>query len=96
MKLINYLNKAKVYASELARRANVSNTLISQILSQDKDILLSMAIKISRATNGEVRPEDLITEDVIHRKRKEKKFKPIKEKKPRGNSPRKNKKGLDT
>ena len=60
MKLDEFLKKNRIFAPEFAERSNLSVPLIYNVL-KGRDILLSNAYRISRATEGKVKLEDLVS-----------------------------------
>lgn len=72
MKLNEYLDKVGISVSEFSRRAGISVPTMFNILKDNRDLFLSVAVKIERQTKGEVTCSELLPESVIHKKRKKK------------------------
>jgi DNA-binding transcriptional regulator YdaS (Cro superfamily) len=67
MKLREYLNEHGTPISVFARRAGVSEATIHNILDGNKDLYLSVALRIQKATKGQVTCEDLISEEIVQK-----------------------------
>lgn len=68
MFLSDYLEKYGISSAQFSIRASVSNSLIRKILTTSKDIALSVAIRIVRATDYEVGYEELLPKGVLEEK----------------------------
>lgn len=64
MKLKEFLEENRLTMRQFAIKANVTEALISNICNHKKDVFLSVALRISEATGGEVSLPELITEDI--------------------------------
>ena len=63
MKLQEYLDEEDISAAKLARRCKMSSVKMYQILNEEHDMLLSIALRIQKETKGKVKPTDLLTEE---------------------------------
>jgi transcriptional regulator with XRE-family HTH domain len=68
LRLSKYLEKHGISSAQFAIRAHVSNSLIRKILTTTKDISLSVAIRIVKATDSDVDYEELLPEGVLQAK----------------------------
>lgn len=68
MKLIEYLVDIGITPAKFAKKANVSAPTIYNAL-QGKDIFLSIALRIEKATKHKVRCKDLLNPEFLNRKR---------------------------
>lgn len=60
MLLKKYLEKERLTMREFAQKAQVSESLISYICTRTRDIMTSIALRISEATDEEVTIKELI------------------------------------
>ena len=65
MRLHEYLQKNNLTQVDIAKLAEVSPSAISKILRYDSGITLNVAVRISRATKGQVSPEELVNDEVL-------------------------------
>lgn len=68
MKLAKFLENTGVSPYEFAQSCGLAPTVIYKVIKEEKDIFLSVAVRISRSTNWVVRPEELISEKSINKK----------------------------
>jgi DNA-binding transcriptional regulator YdaS (Cro superfamily) len=60
MKLLSYLDIEKDNISSFAKKTKISRSTIHNILREEKDMSLSMALKIEDYTKGKVTCRDLL------------------------------------
>jgi predicted transcriptional regulator len=65
MNLEKYLEEVGISISEFARRIDVSNATIYNILSHKADVRLSTAIRIEDTTKGQVTCRELLSEESL-------------------------------
>lgn len=63
MKLKDWLEENDVTGAWLARKVKISSPKMYEILNEDGDILLSIALRIEKETKGKVKPKDLLDEE---------------------------------
>lgn len=68
MKLIEYLTDIGITPAVFAKKANISAPTIYNVL-KGKDIYLSIALRIEKATKRKVKCRELISESRIKKKR---------------------------
>ena len=68
MDLNEYLESQKPYMndSQFARRIGVSTSLIGHLRKKNRDMSLSIGIKIEKFTRGKVKVEDLVPKELYH------------------------------
>ena len=71
MKLQDFLDETGITAGTLARKASIAPTTIYGVL-KGKEIYLSMAMKIERATKRKVKCQDLANEQLVGTRRRRK------------------------
>jgi len=64
MKLSDYLEERGISARKFAAKANITAPTLRNAI-KGKDILLSNALKIERASEGKVKCKDLIDDDLL-------------------------------
>lgn len=58
--IITYLEKTGEKQSDFARRAEISESHLSLIVSGERGMSLGTAVRIEKASGGRIRPSDLL------------------------------------
>ena len=68
MRLKDFIEEWGISVNKFARKAGVGQSTIRALVMSDgtRDVALSVALKIERASNRIVTCEDLISEDLLH------------------------------
>lgn len=73
MDLGKYLEKTKMTAFDFAVKAGIAPTTIGKVINKRADLLLSLAVRIHRASDRKVNFEEMITEELVERRLTKKK-----------------------
>lgn len=68
MKLAEYLEKSGLSINQFAIKCGIDKSTLSKFLREPKDLLLSAAVRISNATGGQVKTDELLYEEVYNKK----------------------------
>lgn len=64
MKIRDYLEERGISASKFAKKIKISSVTMCGILDGEKDMFLSVALKICNETGGKVKPQELLEQKI--------------------------------